>query len=280
MSRNKELKKKAERENNLTYFFYLNRLKSLAIGRYKWNNLPDGIDARFLEEKLSQYGKAIFYWEDSLNQFVVAGVNGTGLKTIYGMPDGRTAVLANGYTNSSLTEENSVLIFNNNTFTSDLLLMQMFAERVANISRSIDINIDLQKCCAMLTGKQEEMQGIMQAMEDIRGNVPYLATSDVSLSGKITALNLNIPFHANEMIIAKRSIWNEALTALGISNVDNTKRERLVTDEVNKDTGDVDMMREMCLGMRQTACDQINKMFNLNVSVEFRTFGKGETEIE
>lgn len=278
------MKHNANIENNFAYLFYFNRLRSLAIGRYKWKNLPDGIDARFLEEKLTQQGKVIFYKDDVLNKFVVAGVSGSGLKNIYGLPIDRVAILANGYTNTSLTEDNSVLIFNNNTFTSDLMTIQMFAKRMADVTRSIDTNILLQKCSALLTGRREEMQGVMQAMEDIQGNIPYISTSDTALNDKFSAINLNVPFVANDMIIAKRAIWNEALTALCISSVDNTKRERLVTDEVNKDMGDVEMTRAIYTGMRETGVEQLNKMFETElekpIEVEFRTYRKEELEIE
>lgn len=280
MSRRQEVKKNADCENNIAYLFYFNRLRALAIGRYKWNNLPDDINERYLEEKLVQQGKAIFYQDDVLKKFVALGVSGTGLRSIYGVPVDRIATSANGYINPNLTEENSVLIFNNNLYTSDLMTIQMFAKRVADVTRSIDTNILLQKCSALLQGSQEEMQGMLQAFEDVQNHVPYIATSDKVLDSKVNSINLNIPFVANEMTITKRAIWNEALTALGITNVDNTKRERLVTDEVNKDMGDVEMVRAIGLDVRKIACEQINKMFpGLNVSVEFREFSQEVLEI-
>lgn len=280
MSRRQEVKKNADCQNNIAYLFYFNRLRALAIGRYKWNNLPDNINERYLEEKLVQQGKAIFYQDDVLKKFVALGVSGTGLRDIYGVPVDRIAISANGYINTGLTEENSVLIFNNNLYTSDLLTIQMFAHRVADVTRSIDTNILLQKCSAVLQGSQEEMQGILQAFEDVQNHIPYIATSDKMLDSKINGINLNIPFVANEMTITKRAIWNEALTALGITNVDNTKKERLVTDEVNKDMGDVEMVRAIGLDMRELACKQINEMFpGQNVSVEFRRFSEEVLEI-
>jgi hypothetical protein len=281
MSRRQEVKKNADFENNLAYLYYFNRLRALAIGRYQWFNLPDEIDERYLEEKLSQQGKAIFYNDDVLKKYVALGVGGLGVRSIYGVPVDRIAISANGYTNSSLNENNSVLIFNNNLYTSDLITIQMYAKRVADVTRSIDTNILLQKCSALLQGSQEELQGLSQMFEDIQNHVPYIVTSDKVLDSKIKEINLNIPFVANEMTITKRSIWNEALTALGISNVDNTKKERLVTDEVNKDMGDVEMTRAIGLQMRQIACDKINSMFELAtpISVEFRTFNESEVSM-
>ena len=65
-------------------------------------------------------------------------------------------------------------------------------------------------------------------------------------------------------------IWNEALTYLGISNINVQKKERLITDEVSRNMGGVIASRYSRLNARQVACDKINKMFGLNVWCEYR----------
>lgn len=60
------------------------------------------------------------------------------------------------------------------------------------------------------------------------------------------------------------------LTCLGISNVSITKKERLISDEVERHMGGVVASRYSRLNAREQACDKINKMFGLNLSVEFQ----------
>ena len=48
------------------------------------------------------------------------------------------------------------------------------------------------------------------------------------------------------------------------------KKERLITDEVNRGLGGVFASRYSGLLSRRQACDQINEMFGLNISVEYR----------
>ena len=67
----------------------------------------------------------------------------------------------------------------------------------------------------------------------------------------------------------KRRIWNEAMTFLGVKNNGAEKRERLVAEEADG-SDDVEAMRFVMLNARQQACNQINEMFGLDISVDFR----------
>ena len=73
------------------------------------------------------------------------------------------------------------------------------------------------------------------------------------------------------MQVYKHQLWNEALTYLGIENVNTDKKERLVSDEVVNNMGDVEGERFTRLNARKQACDEINELFGLNVDVDFRS---------
>lgn len=48
-------------ENNQAYYYYYNRLTELSISSFKWNNLPETVDSRFMELTLFRYGQAVFF---------------------------------------------------------------------------------------------------------------------------------------------------------------------------------------------------------------------------
>ena len=68
----------------------------------------------------------------------------------------------------------------------------------------------------------------------------------------------------------KREIWSEALTFLGINNVNVNKKERLITNEVENNQGSIVSSRFSRLEQRRQAVKRINKMFGLNIEVNFR----------
>lgn len=85
-----------------------------------------------------------------------------------------------------------------------------------------------------------------------------------------TVLSTEAPYVADRIYQLKTQIWNEALTYLGISNINVQKKERLITDEVSRNMGGVIASRYSRLNARQNACEKINKMFGLNVWCEYR----------
>jgi hypothetical protein len=70
--------------------------------------------------------------------------------------------------------------------------------------------------------------------------------------------------------ILKVRQWNECMGYLGINNANQDKKERLVADEVDANNEQVAASRNVALNARQEACGLINKLYGLNVSVDFR----------
>ena len=86
----------------------------------------------------------------------------------------------------------------------------------------------------------------------------------------LTVLKTDAPYVADKLYTLKTQKWNEALTYLGISNVNITKRERLITDEVTRNQGGTIASRYSRLESRRQACKQINEMFHLNIQCDYR----------
>jgi hypothetical protein len=59
------------------------------------------------------------------------------------------------------------------------------------------------------------------------------------------------------------------MTFLGINNSNQDKRERLVADEVAANDQQISAARNSAMGARKYACEQINKRFGLDISVEW-----------
>ena len=113
-----------------------------------------------------------------------------------------------------------------------------------------------------------------------QGNAPFIfgssRNSDLSVTS-IQAMNTQAPYLADKLYQLKTNIWNEALTFLGIPNVSVTKKERMLSDEVNRMQGGVFASRYSATEARKQACREINKMFGLNIDVEFRQENQTDT---
>lgn len=254
--------------NNYSYIQYYDRLTELAVSVYDWQNLPDTIDPRYMELVLFTDGKAVFFYDEVLGYLVLRCAAG-GPLTVYREPINRHAYAANGY-NRSLTMDDSVIIWNNKLRKNSMLDVELFASRLSDLDRSIDVNAKAQKTPVLITCEESEVLTLKNTYMKYDGNQPVIFGDKKLSPNSLQAISTGAPYVADRLYELKTQIWNEALTYLGIPNVNITKKERLITDEVDRNQGGTIASRYSKLEMRQTACEKINKMFGLNIWVDFK----------
>lgn len=265
--------------NNATYQQYYNRLTELSTVMFEWKNLPPTVDQRFLELTLFAKGMAVFFKDEELG-YLALPVAINGKWNVYNIPKGRRAYATNGYQNN-LDEKNSVIIFNNYTHTNSMLDVEMFSRRLYNMDRAIDININAQKTPVLIQCTEQQRLTMLNLYKQYDGNEPFLF-GDSSLDVKgFQVLKTDAPFVADKIRQEKTQTWNEALTYLGISNTNVTKKERLISDEVIRSQGGTIASRYSRLEMRRQACEAINKMFpELDVRCDYRDdFREADDEV-
>lgn len=269
MAKKDKLSAQADILNFQTYDYYFNRLLNVAMSVYEWKNLPDTIDERFLELSLLKNGMCLFFKDDALGYLALPCAIGGSLN-VYNIPTQRRAYAANGY-HAERTEKDSVIIYYNYTHTIPIWDLQMFAQRIANIERSIDVNVAVQKYPAIVNCDENERLTMVNLMEQYMGNIPFIFGTKQLNTKQVQVLNLNAPLIADKLDELRVSKWNDALTYLGVSNINIVKKERLIQDEVQRNMGGTLASRNSPLEMRKMACAQINAMFpELNVDVDYR----------
>lgn len=255
-------------QNQRTYLQYVNRLTELSISMFDWKNLPNTIDARFLELSLFNDGMAVFFKDEVMGYLGLQVMIG-GTLDVYRIPITRTAFAQNGY-QMKLDQSNSVIIFNNMLHTNSILDVQEMSKRLYEIQRTIDVNVIQQKTPKIITCTENQRLVMKNLYAQYMGNEPFIfGDKNLDLSG-IKTLDTTSPYVSDKLYELKTQYWNEALTYLGISNVNTVKKERMITDEVQRNLGGTIASRYSRLFMRQQACEQINKMFGLNISVDYR----------
>lgn len=264
-------------DNEDTYFMYMWRLMDLAMSVFSWQNLPDGVDERMLEMWLLTNGFVVFFYDEDLKAstdapegYAVAQAMIGGSWNMYNYPRDRRAYAVNGF-NVALNETNSVLVFNDYLRVPMFPTLQLYAKRLAEIDRTIDINVRNQKTPRIIACDEKDKLTFRNLMMQVDGNVYNIWAKKGLDLDSIQTLDNTAPYVANEMNILKHQIWNEALTYLGIENVNTEKKERLVSDEVLSNMGDVEAQRFTRLNSRKNACKEINRLFGLEVNCEFRS---------
>lgn len=255
--------------NKMGFTQYYNRLTELSVSMFEWKNLPDTVDPRFLELVLFGDGMAVFFKDEVLG-FLATRVMIGGSWNIYEIPNKRRAYAVNGYTNSDLNQDNSVMIFNNFLHTNSVLDVELFAKRLYNLDRIIDVNVNAQKTPIIVRANEKQRLTLKNLYMKYEGNEPFIFGDESLDLNSLEILKTDAPYVADDLYTLKTQIWNEALTYLGISNINVQKKERMITDEVTRNQGGTIASRYSRLEMRRQACKQINDMFGLNIQCDYR----------
>lgn len=273
MSRNKNRAFISTRNENIrTYRLYLDQILEIAIARYKWNGLPKTIDERFLELTLCGKNGAVLFFKDENIGHLALPCTMSGRFNVYKIPIQRRAYAVNGY-QATRDDTNSVIIYSNQLHNGMSVYNRLvqYAKDLYLIDSIIMVNVNAQKTPLMLLADEKQMLTLKNLYMKYDGNQPFIFGDRNDLNpNSIQALVTGAPYVADKLYELKQNIWNEVLTFLGVPNVQMNKKERLITDEVNRGLGGVFASRYSGLLSRRQACDQINEMFGLNLSVEYR----------
>lgn len=261
------------RMNQDTYWMYMWRAMDVAISVFEWKNLPDGIDERMLEYWLMLNGFCVFFYDEDLKYssdrhdapegYAVLQAFLQGEFSIYNLPRKRTAYAVNGF-NVPLNEDNSVIVFNDYLRVPMYQTLSLYAKRLAELDRTIDVNVMAQKTPKIVRCKDSQRLSFANLEMQVQGNV-YWIMSDKNLDlDDVEVLDTSAPYVGNDLQILKHQYWNELLTYLGVENVTTEKKERLVSNEVMSNMGDVEAQRFTRLNARKRACREINALLEKN----------------
>ena len=249
--------------------FYRDRLTDIALSCVKWKNLPEEIDPRFLEWCLFYDGMAIFFKDDITEKFVCIQVMPSGQFNMYRIPKERTAYAVNGYQNSDLNENNSVIIYNNLLRKPSVQDIEIYAKKLTNIDLTLNVNVNAQKTPIAIICDETQRLTFQQLYQNYAGNMPFIFGDKGLNLDNVKSINTQADYKGEELNKLKTDIWNDALTYLGVSNVQYQKKERINTEEINRSMGGAFASRRSRIKARQNAVEEINKMFGLSIEVNF-----------
>lgn len=255
--------------NDTNFNRLFNLFTNLALNRFKWDNLPQGLESRHIENALFRYGQAGFVDDNELG-LICLPASPRGLN-VYGDP---TSILLTGNGFSKEYKINDIVrILSNDVAYPTIMHINYYADKISRVDKAIDMNISHQKTPYILkTTKQNElsMKNLIQRIE--RDDTAIFIDEKLSV-GNDSGLLLDstlVPFVADKLQEHKNNLVNELLTILGLNNNagNNLKKERLIVDEVNANNQEIEMYLDTDFKNREKACEEINKKYNLNITVD------------
>lgn len=161
----------------------------------------------------------------------------------------------------------------NADYSSMMDVVNMYASICAKIMSGILVNIDNTKLAYLIpvpdSKASKSVKTILDSVYNGERAVPY-AKDMIQDDWKFFTQNVGQNYIVDRLLSDLRKTENDFDTRIGINNTNVEKRERMLTDEVNSNNGDVMSEAWERLERLKKSCDSINAQFGADLmSVDF-----------
>lgn len=253
--------------NFSTYQMYLRQLLTLAENVFEFEGLPEFIDVSYLNKQLLRKGSIAFF-KDEVMGLLALPYNNIGTLDVYGRPKTIQVIARNGYTRT-LKQGEFVIMYDNNGRYPLLMDIYQNAERIALCKRVIDINIAQQRTPRVWLTNSDKKRSVEDLVNEIDGNVERVLAYDNLNLDDLQAVCEPAPFVADKIDIHLEKEWAEFFRLIGVANLVEQKRERLIQDEMTASMGGTIASRYSRFEPRKRAIEEINKKFGTHIEVKY-----------
>ena len=273
-----------------------------AINRYKWYNLPSSLDGQLLERILYYKGQGMFFYMEANDSFYFLPYALDGTIDVYGRYQGVTPLPFNGSTDNEEGKEKPWItgltrkpIYDvlgdevNNEFTEACVLLSDYSKQISqtNISRQIlqepilDAMAEAFPLARTSLIAHSGIKGMRVNDEDQKAQVELAsrATTKAALNGKMwIPLVGNLEFQeltdgtalkSEEFLLYMQSLDNFRLSLYGLDNGGLfQKKSHMLEAEQDMNSGNVGLVYQDGLSLRQKFCDIVNSIWGLGIWCE------------
>lgn len=268
-SKIKTLTQEAMERNNKTYLDYYDRLKLLSTSLFEYEGLDDAFGfgaSRFLENALFEKGRASFIKDNEMG-LMVTNVNPTDKLNIYNLPT-KVNCWSIGY-NKDYKLEDIVYIMNNEMQKPTSATIELFAYRLYDIQRTMEVNLNAQRTPVLIEGDDKSILTLQNAYMQYSGNNPVLfGNKNYDINDSINVLNTTAPYLLDKLALYKHEVWNECMTYLGINNANTDKKQVVLSPEINANNELVNYYLNCFYSTRERAIDEVNEKFGLDIKLK------------
>lgn len=271
-----------------------------AINRFKWYNLPVGLNSQLLERVLYYKGQGAFFYMPTDEKFYFLPYTLDGTIDVYGRFTAITPLpFAGGNTQANGKEKPWITglrkypkydieleVIDEDTFENSCVLLKDYSPQYSEtiISRQIlnDPLLDTMAECipfmrtSLIAGTGIKGMRVDDADQEREVNNAAHAITDAALSAdmfvpivapvelqELTSQNLS---KAEEYMLALQSLDNFRLSTYGIENGGLfQKKQQMLQSEQEMNGGNVGLVYQDSLTIRQHFCDIVNSIWGLNI---------------
>lgn len=254
--------------NDLTYKTLFDRYKLIAVNMWEWENLPEGILPRHIENLLFSDGMACFFRDPGMSFMCLKASNGPGLN-VYGDP---LTYRATGFNYNKIYDAEACVIIENNLLRIPTQpFITHYVNKLAEAERTMDVNVKACKTPVVFTCDNNDVLTWKTIFQKVDGNAPVIFADRGLNMDSIQAFLTGVQFLGNDLMDYKASVESDLLTFLGQNNTPVDKKERLITSEADANNQIIQSFVDLQQEARERACDAINEKWGLDIKVSRRS---------
>ena len=246
--------------NAVAFDTYYYQMETLAENVFVLDIPADNIWIPYINNALVHRGSIAFFVDPVLG-LIALPYEVKGRRDIYGRPITIQCHGSSGYRSKNLGPGEYVIMYDNTTRRSLISFIRYYASKMAQTSRTADINVNQQKTPRIIKTSTGSEYSVKNLFKEIDANEEAIfASKDFDVNDIVSVL-MPAPYVADKLDMHADRCWNEFCRLIGIGNITETKRERLITDEVNALQAGAIAGRWSRYIPRVDAIDELNKKF-------------------
>ena len=250
-------------DNVKTVEMYKRQYVSLAENVFNIKGLDEiapFMDYSYVNKELVYKGRIAFFRDEYLGLLALPFQN-VGKLDLYGRPITIQVIGRNGYTRV-LNPNEYVIMYDNRSKQALIYDILQYAERIALIQRTIDINVSQQRTPRIWKTKTDNKKTIEDLVSGVSANDECITVYDNLQIDDTSIVLAPAPFVSDKLSEQKDKIWNEFLRLIGIANSSFQKKERNIRDEVFISQAGTIASRFTRFNSRVDAVNKMNKLWS------------------
>lgn len=255
--------------NMQTYLMYRRQMITLAENVFEFTNLPEFIDEAYLNKTLLNQGSIAWFYDEEIKSVIALPYSVIGRLDIYNRPQQIMARAFNGRYYRRLNKDEFIIMYDNTSMYSIILDICQMAERISLSKRTIDINIVQQRTPRIFKTSKDKEKSMRDAINQIDGLTENIVTYETLNLDEANVILAPAPFVADKIDIHLEKEFAEFYRLIGIANLQEQKRERVIVDEMIASQGGTIASRYSRFKPRKKAVKLINEKWGLKMEVRY-----------
>ena len=259
---------------------YANSIFNRTLSMFEYKNLPDTLPQAELEKQLQVHGYAVvFKYKDQLYS-TSASLTGQD-KSPYNQPTQAIINIPALNFNQTLTINKDCVLVKNDDLQVGLLpsILKHGTLAIENEITMLlaDYNARIQTLIS--AGTDQTIQDAQKYINQIvDGNLSIIGENAFYQDLKTHNPSQNSKENFQDLIAYEQFIKSDLYNELGLSSLNNMKKERLITSEVDSESDQIYPYVDNMFRNRKDGINMVNKLFNGKIQVDFGSTWKDKAD--